>query len=212
MKRYIYFFMFIITLNVFSQEIDEGTLIGLNDILDINNDYIEWDRVVVKIFVNPTSKNEMYYTGAYYRGEGLFWINLQGNEIEILKTYVRYGPMIKWHGENIAELYIPTGSPFRHSYFYDFRDNKLSPAVYFPIYYDIENDYIIAVRDGGVDLYDFKNIVIRETYDFEDNISVLYLLTFGDYELMIENKKLHFKLNIHTQDIDIEQEYIFDYN
>jgi hypothetical protein len=189
-----------------------GTLIGPEDILNIDNNAIEWDEIVEIIFVNHISGNEIYYTGAYYRGEGIFWINSHGNKAEILKTSVRYGPMVKWHGNNIAEIYIPTGSPFRHSYFYDFRDNTLSPPISFPIYYDIENDYIIAVRDGGLDLYDFKNAAIRKNYDFEDNISALYLLIFGDYELVIENKRLYFRFKIHTRDMDMEREYIFDYN
>jgi hypothetical protein len=206
--------MFIIISSIFSQEseIDTGTLIGPENILIINNNSIEWDEIVEILFVNPISGNEIYYTGAYYRGEGIFWINSNGNKAEILKTYIRYGPMVKWHGNNIVEIYIPIGSPFRHSYFYDFRDDTLSPPVNFPIYYDIENDYIIAVRDGGLDLYDLKNIVIRKKYDFEENISALYLLVFSDYELVIENKRLYFKFKIHTRDMDIEQEYIFDYN
>ncbi|MDR2922700.1 MAG: hypothetical protein LBU85_05090, partial [Treponema sp.] len=81
-----------------------------------------------------------------------------------------------------------------------------------PIYYDIENDYIIAIREGGLDLYDFKNIVIRKNYDFEEDIPVLYLLIFGDYELTIKDKKLHFRVKLNIKEINIEKEYIFDYN
>jgi hypothetical protein len=46
----------------------------------------------------------------------------------ILETYIRYGPKIIWHGENIAEIIVPTGSPFTHSYFYDFEDNQISSS------------------------------------------------------------------------------------
>jgi len=204
--------MFIITFSIFSQEfeIDRGTLVGPENILNIND--IEWDETVEIIFVNPISRNEIYYTGAYYRGEGLFWINLHGNETEILRTYLRYGPMIKWHGENIVEIYIPTGSPNRHSYFYNYRYNILSSSINFPIYYDVANDIIIAIEHWGLDLYSIKNTDIIRTFNFEESIPVLYIFVFGNYELRIEDNKLYFRFEIKTGDIDIEREYIFDYN
>ena len=89
MNKYVYFFMFIVTFNMFSQEleIDRGTLVG---------------------------------------------------------------------PENIVEIYIPTGSPNRHSYFYDYRYNLLSSSISFPIYYDIVNDNIVAIGEGGLNLLGLK--------------------------------------------------------
>ena len=118
-------------------EDDEGIIIN-----GIEN-YSNWEEIVEKKFINYETGFEIYYTGAWYRGEGIFWIIVNGNRVNILKRNIRYGPRIKWHGENIAEIHIPTGSPFTHSYYYDFSDNTLSEPYPFPIYYDIDNNFVL---------------------------------------------------------------------
>jgi len=209
MNRTIFILLFLIAFDIFSQDsdIDRGKIINSNENINVYD--IEWDEIVEIEFKNQVSNNVIYYIGAYYRGKGSFWINLNGTRIEILNTHIRYGPMIKWYGESIAEIFIPTGSPFRYSYFYNFKNNILSPSVDFPIYYDIENDYIIAIRDGGLDLFDFRNIFLLKNFDFDEDISALYFLTFGNYEIKIENGNIYFRIDINTRDININKEYIF---
>jgi len=113
MNRTIFILLFLIAYDVFSQDsdIDRGRIINSNGNINVYD--IEWDEIVEIEFKNQVSNNVIYYIGAYYRGKGSFWINLNGTRIEILNTHIRYGPMIKWYGESIAEIFIPTGSPFR---------------------------------------------------------------------------------------------------
>ena len=200
--------LFSVNFTIYTQEndIDRGIIISG---LETN---LNWEETIEKKFLNNETEFEIYYSGAWYRGEGIFWIVIDGNRVNILEVYIRYGPMIKWHGPYIAEIFIPTGSPNRHSYFYDFRNNVLSPPFNFPIYYDISKDYIILLEHEGLILYDFKNNKIIENYNFDENIPVLDLLIFGEYKLIVEDTKLFFNFKIMAIDYNIEKEYIFDYN
>jgi hypothetical protein len=81
----------------------------------------------------------------------------------VFEGAVRYGPAIKWHGNNIAEIHIPTGSPFSHSYFFNFNDRKLSERYDFPVYFDIFNNVVLVWGNQDFELYDIKtNELIRE--------------------------------------------------
>ena len=207
-KLFIILLLLIVTIiYTFCQEneFDRGIVIkGSEDVSD-------WEKLIEKKFINTETKFELYYCGAWYRGRGIFWVIIDGNKVSVLETGIRYGPIVKWHGGYIAEIFIPTGSPNRHSFFYNFRNNTLSPQINFPIYYDVSNDFIIGITDEGLDLYDLNNMIIKGNYNFEENIPLLYLLVFGTYELKIEDKFLLFNFKIKTSDIDLEREYIFDY-
>jgi hypothetical protein len=208
--KHLFFIMFITNIFIYADDnIDEG--IFLDDKYNQLDWGDSWEEIVEKVFTNKISGNKIYYTGALYRGSGVFWTYDNNERINILETGVRYGPMIKWHGEFIVEIFIPTGSPFRHSHFYDFRDNMLSPRVDFPIYYDINRDYIISLVDGGLDLYDFKNTLLIKNYWCEEKFSALYLLVFGKYEIKILHNELHFNIIIDTPDINVNRNYIFEY-
>jgi hypothetical protein len=207
--KHLFFLIFFINIFIYADEIDEG--IFLNDKynqLDWGN---SWGETVEKVFVNRISANKIYYTGALFRGEGVFWVYKNNERVNILETSIRYGPMIKWHGEFIVEIFIPIGSPFRHSYFYDFRNNILSPSVNFSIYYDNDKDYIISLVDGGLDIYDFRHTLLIKNYRCEIKFSVLYLLIYGKYEIKIIGNELHFNIVIDTLDINVNENYIFEY-
>jgi hypothetical protein len=124
---------------------------------------IRWDVAIETSFASPKSKNEIFYSGAY-RGHGLLWVNLNGNKTEILEAYFRYSPWISWHGENIAEIVIPTGSPFTHSYYYNFTENTLSEGYAFPLYYDVDNNFLLIWGNEYFELYDLKTNTLIKTY------------------------------------------------
>jgi len=137
MQKHLYFLVvFILSCNnIFSQEInnrfknltkiwneaDSGIIINTNDL------------IIEKIFENKKG-NRIFYTGAENNGNGIFYVQRNGNKIIILETYIKYDSRIIWHGENIAEIIIPTGSPFTHSYYYNIFENNLSGIYYFPMY------------------------------------------------------------------------------
>ncbi|MDR1839331.1 MAG: hypothetical protein LBQ93_07115 [Treponema sp.] len=152
-------------------EESKGILLYKSDEITKFND---WDSgfMVEMIFTNPISKKEIYYTGADYRGSGVFWIMDRDTKEIILETGVRYGPIIIWHGENIAEIEIPTGSPNRHSYYFDFRDKKLSKGYNFPIYYDIETDIVLIWGFYDFELYDIKTDELIYEYYIRRNANM----------------------------------------
>jgi hypothetical protein len=65
-----------------------------------------------------------------------------------------------------VEINIPTGSPFRYSYYFNFLDNRLSRRYDFPIYYDIESETILIWGDYDFELYDLKTDEIICEYSF----------------------------------------------
>jgi hypothetical protein len=129
-----------------------------------NKEIYDDDIIVERLFENKESNTRIYYIGANYRGNGVFWIYNNGVKNIILETYIRYGPAIIWHGGNIAEIIIPTGSPFTHSFFFDFEDYMLSENYSFPIYFDIENKAIIVWGNEDFELYDIKTNELVKIY------------------------------------------------
>ena len=178
-------------------------------IANLNDKPLGLGRKIEVRFSNVESGREIYYTGHDSFGNGVFWIKRNGIRINIIEGYIRYQPMIKWHGNDVVEIYIPTGSPSTHSYFYNFKYDTVSQRIDFPVYYDINNNYVIAMVDNGLDLYDLKNQKITK-YRCEENFSVFYMLVFGDYTIKIMGKKLFFDFIIDTKNVYTRGNYIFE--
>ncbi|GHV10402.1 hypothetical protein FACS189485_23480 [Spirochaetia bacterium] len=187
-------------------EVDNGILVDV-----LNNEPRGLGNIIEMKFLNKISGQEIYYTGKDSWGDGIFWIKINGERVDIIETYIRYQPMVKWHGLYIVEIFIPTGSPFSHSFFYDFRNNMVSPRIDLAIYYDTDKDYIIALLDGRLGVYDFKNMRIANVYECEEEFEALYLLVFGEYEIKIVENKLYFSFVINTREINLEGNYVFEY-
>jgi hypothetical protein len=177
MKIYICLFIFFGGYNAFSQ--DERTLRSISQIFNDGDggiiitksndelicDEFDTDVFVEKIFENKISGNKIYFTGAEYRGKAVFWIIDNGDKVSILNTGVRYGARIIWHGENIAEIPIPSGSPVTGSYYYNFSNGLLSSYYIFPLYYDIENDLVLTWGNEDFELYEIKTNELIKVFD-----------------------------------------------
>ena len=145
------------------EEADIGVIINKNDL------------IIEKIFENNIG-NKIFYIGAENHGDGIFYIQRSGNRIIILETYINYDSKIIWHGENIAEIIIPTGSPFRHSYYYNFFENKLSEKYYYPMYYDIDTNYVLIWGIEDFELYDVKANELIRIYNYrrKSGLTIVY--------------------------------------
>jgi hypothetical protein len=178
------------------QEADRGTIITERP--DDTVAEIDDDAMIVEILFENNYGKKIFYEGAKYRGYGTFYSERNGERIAILETPIRYGPAIIWHGENVAEIIIPTGSPFTHSCFYNFSENKLSERYDFPVYYDIENDYVLIWGIQDFELYNvLTNTFIRE-YEYRRNIGGNFntLAPIIDWFIEKENKEtiiMHWK-------------------
>jgi hypothetical protein len=160
---------FLSYVNVFSQEIyKENEFTNLSRLWEeadigiiISNNGI----AIEKVFENIIG-NKIFYIGAQERGNGIFYTQQNGNRTIILETYIRYDSRIIWHGENIAEIFIPTGSPFTHSYYFNFLENKLSEIYSFPMYYDVVNNYVLVWGGEDFELYDVKTDKLIRIYNY----------------------------------------------
>jgi hypothetical protein len=169
-QLYIFLLFFLSYTNIFSQEnnaenkfknsgwkeADVGVIINQNDL------------IIEKVFENNIG-NKIFYIGAKSHGNGIFYIQRGGNRIIILETPIRYDSAIIWHGENIAEIIIPTGSPFTHSYYYNFFENKLSEKYYYPMYYDIDANFVLIWGNNDFELYDVKTNKLIKIYNYRRN-------------------------------------------
>jgi hypothetical protein len=83
-------------------------------------------EIITQEFRNPSGYLSIVYKGEAYRGKGSFYLNENNKLTPILDTEIRYGPMINWFGDDIAEIFIPHGSPFNSSYIYNAKTKKIS--------------------------------------------------------------------------------------
>ena len=124
----------------------------------------------------------------------------------ILQTNIRYSSKIIWHGENIAEIPIPTGSPFTHSYYYNFQNNTLSVAYNFPIYYDIENNHVLIWGNEDFELYSLETNELIHVYDYRRNVGLTAFWPYIRYYIKRDNEKT---IQLHWEDLENNKRGIF---
>jgi hypothetical protein len=177
------------------EEADIGVIINKNDLM------------IEKVFENNIG-NKIFYVGAENHGDGIFYIQRSGNRIIILETHIRYDSKIIWHGENIAEIIIPTGSPFRHSYYYNFFENKLSEKYYFPMYYDIDTNYVLVWGNNDFELYDVKTNELIKIYNYRRNNGLMTFYPIINWYIEKENDIIMYWEN---WDKNISGKFIFNF-
>jgi len=200
--------------NIFTQnnniEYNENKFINLSKLWEeadigiiINNNGV----TIEKVFENSIG-NKIFYIGAQERGNGLFYIQQNGSKTVILETYIRYDSAIIWHGDNIAEIVIPTGSPFTHSYYFNFPENKLSGIYSFPMYYDIVNNYVLLWGGEDFELYDVKTDELIRIYNYRRINGLTAFWPFINWHIEKENDAII----MYWKDWDNNNgEFIFDY-
>ncbi|MGF7109256.1 hypothetical protein [Treponema pedis] len=117
-------------------------------------------ETITEEFVNKASGKTIIYKGEDYRGEGTFFLKNEAKLITIVTTEIRYGPMVNWFGNDIAEIFIPHGNPFNSSFLFNTRTLKLSDMLnnliaVFPeqdivVYTDFENFYFARVNSQEI--------------------------------------------------------------
>lgn len=164
---------------------DEGTILSI-----VEKSELDGDDIIEKVYVNEISNKKIYYTGAEYRGEGIFWIYNNGIRKKILEIPIRYEPKIIWHGNYVVEILIPTGSPFRHSYYFYFLDNRLSKPYYFPLYYDVENDVVLTWGNVDFELYNLKTDELICEYSFRRMSNLIPAWPYVKYYIIKHNDQI----------------------
>ena len=148
-----------------------------------------WDNFVEKVFINPISKRKIHYSGEYWRGPGTFWIKEEGKKLILLEEDISYGPMIIWHGANIAEIFIPYGNPAYESFYYDFEENIISQRYNFPLYFDIENKVILTWGERDFELYDLRTDKLIREYNYRRFSEMTAAWPYIGYYIEKENEK-----------------------
>jgi hypothetical protein len=176
-------------------------------LLLLNVDFLYAANTTI-VFDSPNNINKIIYIGEERRGEGVFYLQKdEATKLEIIKTNIRYGPRINWYGDNFAEIFIPTGSPFNHSFLYDVKNNRLSGSIdnvlnVFPdenivIYSDWENFIVDRINDERnlqkikVEGVTGSYLAIREHFQISTSINeIIICIDFEPYTFNeSENKK-----------------------
>jgi hypothetical protein len=114
-------------------------------------------------FPSPDGGFVIRYSGADHFGEGAFSYEREGASVEILRSYLRYGPMVNWLSDRYAEIKVPTGSPDSGSYVFDRDRGLLSKWYSLPIAIDGNGAYIACLEDARVLVFDiFSGRLARE--------------------------------------------------
>ena len=115
-------------------------------------------------FNSPDSSCKIVYKGPD-RGEGVFYNKAYMNN-PIYKGYVRYGPIINWESNSLAEILIPTGSPNYHSYYYNCLTSKLSPRFNLAVAIDETKSIVATIEQGYINFHSIdseKSFYTHET-------------------------------------------------
>jgi len=113
-------------------------------------------------FASKDNSCQILYQGAPDHGDGIFYDISSGKRKEILKEYVRVGPMINWIDNSLAELFFSEGSPAYHSEYYDCKSHRLSPSYSMVIAVEPKSKLIAAMDIEGVSF--FKNFDEKPFY------------------------------------------------
>jgi hypothetical protein len=166
--------------------------------------------------------NAIYYTGPYIgigiqAGVGEYWIYENNIKKIVLEIFSERRPEILWHTEYLAEIVLQFAGEKGYgdySCFFDFRDNVISQAYYFPMYVDIKNNYLITLGEEGLNVYNIKtNELIREYKQdgiFEGVQSFKYY--YFNYKISVENNRLIFSYDYYTAFDEIHESIEFEYN
>jgi len=186
--------LFLLSSNLYSQVTHEN--IGYRYLSEIFNDADSGiiinnnNSTIEKIFENNFGY-KIIYIGSENHGSGIFYsINNNNREI-ILEYYFRYDPRIIWHGEHIAEIIIPSGSPNTGSFYFNLNENILSEYYSFPMYYDVENNYVLIWGEEDFELYDIETNELIRNYNNRRNAGLDVLWPFiGWYIEKINNNTI----------------------
>jgi hypothetical protein len=104
-------------------------------------------------FISPGKSCQLTYEGAESNGDGVFYDTTGGKKKVVHKGYLRIGPIVNWMSNSIAELQISEGSPSYHSYYYDCREQRISPSYSLPIAFDAQNKIIATLEQEEIVFY-----------------------------------------------------------
>ena len=215
--------VFFLSINLYSQstydrEIDFGNQINVVKIFDDKGNYTH--LIVESEHMNVNSRNKIYSKGSNWGWDDYqFWTYIDSKKHEIINHYVRYGPWIRWYGENIAEIYIPVGTGMWHSFFYNFRTQKTSKSYPYSMYIDSINERVIVWAEGDIEVYDLNTDRLLRNYHFSDYTGINYFLPYINWEFLVRGRELIFTydvvLNLENEGLNLRSNkrgtIIYDY-
>ncbi len=89
----------------------------------------------------------------------------------------RYRPQINWHGSDIAEIMVATGSPGRFSIFYDLREDVFSEQMWFVLAFEKTRRIAVLGEDRlrVVKVSENREILEIKRNDFQ-RTAILFLI------------------------------------
>jgi hypothetical protein len=109
------------------------------------------DDDLVREYSSPAGYNKIFYAGDERFGYGVFYKDEINSRNAIIAVVVSTSlPKIKWHGDDIAEIYFYGGPGFFFSHIFSFKYNLLTPIVYYVI--DILEDEELIISIAPEDL------------------------------------------------------------
>jgi len=104
----------------------------------------------------------------------------------------RYEPQITWHGNDLVELTVGTGSPGRFSIFYDLKEDVFSEPMWFVLAFDETRRLAVLGEDRLRVVKVFEN---KEILEIKRNDLPVTAITF----LIIEEARFDARGNLHLQ-------------
>lgn len=146
-------------------------------------------EIIMQEFSNPTSGQTIVYKGEDYRGQGTFYLKRNDQLVPIVTTKIRYGPMVNWFGNEIAEIFIPHGSPFNSSYLYNTKTMELS-GMLDNVITVLPQDDIVVFTDW--ERFYFSRISSQEILQevFIEGIASSYMALRQHFNIILEKETI----------------------
>jgi hypothetical protein len=170
------------------------------------------DDRLVREYSSPNGQNKIFYEGDEHFGYGIFYKDKIDNRNAIIAMVVStFIPEIKWHGDDIAEIWCYGGPGVFYSNIYLFKYNLLTPNIYYVLDVLPQEELIIHTNDlSSICISSINPYKPLQTLQL-DGISGQKIIYGGiKVEVTAEKIIITSKIELFTKDLIEPLVFIFD--
>jgi hypothetical protein len=104
-------------------------------------------------FSSPDKSCHLQYMGNEDSDEGKIFAVTNGKNKLVAKDYFRGGPDVEWISNSMASITVHEGVPAYHTYYYDCREHRVSPAYFMPLAFEPKTNTVATIEQESVVFY-----------------------------------------------------------
>lgn len=104
-------------------------------------------------FVSPDKSCNLQYIGNEDSDEGKIFAVTKGKNKLVAEDYFRGGPDVEWISNSMASITVHVGVPAYHTYYYDCREHRVSPAYFMPVAFEPKTNTVATIEQESIVFY-----------------------------------------------------------